>query len=66
MRTEARQSTGVLAATPRVRRPRPDHPEDFGRGPFWRLAELLFLGVILPSPPPSPRIRIEDDEELEA
>lgn len=47
---------------------RPDHPEDFGRGPFWRLAELFFLGVILPSPPPVPRFRFGDeyDEELDA
>lgn len=66
MRTEARHAAAAFPAEPRVRRPRPDHPEDFGRGPWWRLAELLFLGVILPSPPPAPRIRIEDDEDLEA
>lgn len=63
MRTEARQPQGVFHADPRVRRPRPDHPEDFGRGPFWRLAELFFLGFIFPSPPPAPRIRIEDGDE---
>jgi hypothetical protein len=64
MRMEARQAVNAGSGAQRVRRPRPDHPEDFGRGPWWRLAELFFLGVILPSPPPAPRIRIEDDEEL--
>lgn len=54
------QATHAPGARP-VRRPRPDHPEDFGRGPFWRLAELLFLGFIFPSPPPAPRIRIDDE-----
>ena len=65
MRTQARPTLGAYSETPRARRPRPDHPEDFGRGPFWRLAELFFLGVILPSPPPPPRIRIDDDEDDE-
>jgi hypothetical protein len=63
MRIEASQPQGLFSAEARVRRPRPDHPEDFGRGPFWRLAELFFLGFIFPSPPPAPRIRIEDDDE---
>lgn len=67
MRTQARYAPVDYTAVPRSRRPRPDHPEDFGRGPWWRLAELFFLGVILPSPPPAPRIRIDDDEdELQA
>lgn len=63
MRTEATPTGRVLHADPPVRRPRPDHPEDFGRGPFWRLAELFFLGFIFPSPPPAPRIRIDDEDE---
>lgn len=63
---EARMSQGAFGDQP-VRRRRPDHPEDYGRGPWWRLGELFFLGFIFPSPPPAPRIRIEDDEEeLEA
>lgn len=45
------------------RRLRPDHPEDFGRGLLWQLAEALFLGVVLPSPPPVPRIRIDDEQQ---
>ncbi len=66
MRTEASQASVGYSALPRGHRPRPDHPEDFGRGPWWRLAELFFLGVILPSPPPAPRIRIDDDDEAGA
>lgn len=61
MRIEATQPQGLFPAESRVRRPRPHHPEDFGRGPFWRLAELLFLGFIFPSPPPY--TRMFDDEE---
>lgn len=57
----------ALAVEPPPRRPRrrPDHPEDFGRGPWWRLAELLLLGVVFPSPPPVTRLWPEDDEEGE-
>jgi hypothetical protein len=65
MRTNAMQNHGALAAGQRPRRPRPDHPEDFGRGPWWRLAELFFLGFIFPSPPPVTRW-FEDDDEPEA
>jgi hypothetical protein len=44
---------------------RPDHPEDFGRGPWWRLAELLVLGVDLRSPPPlTPWL--DDEEQIAA
>lgn len=65
MRIEATQPQGLVPAESRVRRLRPDHPEDFGRGPFWRLAELLFLGFIFPSPPPYTRM-FEDDEDDQA
>jgi hypothetical protein len=63
MRTEARQAPGIFVIEPRMHRPRPDHPEDFGRGPWWRLAELFFLGFIFPSPPPVTRLWPEDDDE---
>jgi hypothetical protein len=59
MRTNAIQNHAAPAQG--RRRPRPDHPEDFGRGPWWRLAELFFLGFILPSPPPV-RQWFEDEE----
>jgi hypothetical protein len=68
MRMVAKQPHGPRPSRDPVRRLRPDHPEDFGRGPFWRLAELLFLGVILPSPPPVPQFRFGDeyDDEFDA
>jgi hypothetical protein len=61
-------ANGVISGQGPVDKRRPDHPEDFGRGPFWRLAELFFLGVILPSPPPVPQIRFGDeyDDEFQA
>jgi hypothetical protein len=65
MRTNAMHNGGVLAG-PQPRRRRPDHPEDYGRGPWWRLAELLFLGFTFPSPPPVTRLWPEDDEERTA
>ena len=52
----------LLAGDQRPRRPRPDHPEDYGRGPWWRLGELFFLGYIFPSPPPVTRLWPEDNE----
>lgn len=48
------------------RRRRPDHPEDYGRGPWWRLAELFFLGFTFPSPPPVIRLQWGDEDEDEA
>jgi hypothetical protein len=45
-------------------RRRPDHPEDYGRGPWWRLGELLLLGFVFPSP--RPYVRMLDDEEYKA
>lgn len=50
------------ALAPEPRRRRPDHPEDYGRGPWWRLAELFFLGFIFPSPPPLTQWFDDDDE----
>jgi len=64
MRTKVIRNHPPAAAEQRPRRPRPDHPEDFGRGPWWRLAELFFLGVILPSPPPVPQWFSEDEAEV--
>jgi hypothetical protein len=56
------QGTGVDPARPL----RPDHPEDFGRGPWWRLAELLVLGVDLRSPPPLTTPWLDDEEQIAA
>lgn len=68
MSMSAKQPHGMVSPEGAMRRLRPDHPEDFGRGPFWRLAELFFLGVILPSPPPVPQFRFGDeyDDEFDA
>lgn len=57
------QNQSTLAGRQRPRRRRPDHPEDFGRGPWWRLAELVFLGYTFPSPPPVTRWFEDDDED---
>lgn len=65
MRMEARPQHGIFVSEPRTRRPRPDHPEDFGRGPWWRLAELFFLGFTYPSPPPVTRLWPDDEDQLE-
>lgn len=60
-RTSSGQEEAVIVADRTPPRLRPDHPEDFGRGPWWRLAELLVLGLDLRSPPPlTPWL---DDEE---
>jgi hypothetical protein len=67
MRLGAKHSHGALSdSEPELRRP--DHPEDFGRGPWWRLAELLVLGVDLRSPPPVPQFRFCDeyDDDFDA
>jgi hypothetical protein len=62
MKIGARQSQGSGAGAETVRPLRPDHPEDFGRGPWWRLAELLVLGVDLRSPPPLTQWLDDEDE----
>lgn len=63
MSTDAMQSWSTEPVQRRVRARRPDHPEDYGRGPWWRLAELFFLGFIFPSPPAVTRLWPEDDDE---
>lgn len=63
MRMNSMHKQGALAGEQRPRRRRPDHPEDYGRGPFWRLAEMLLLGVVLPSPPPVTRMFDEDEPD---
>ncbi|HLM67418.1 MAG TPA: hypothetical protein VK358_07825 [Longimicrobium sp.] len=66
MRLNLTDNQGLPALEPRPRRRRPDHPEDYGRGPWWRLAELLVLGVVLPSPPPITRMFDDEDDEAGA
>ncbi|HST62028.1 MAG TPA: hypothetical protein VLK84_25225 [Longimicrobium sp.] len=63
MRMNMTNDQAALSTGRRPRR-RPDHPEDYGRGPWWRLGELLFLGFIFPSPPPYTRM-FDDDEDDE-
>lgn len=66
MRMKATQPQGIIVSDPRARRPRAHHPEDFGRGPWWRLAELFFLGYTFPSPRPVARLWPEDDDAPES
>jgi hypothetical protein len=65
MRMFAKQPHDARPSAEPMRRQRPDHPEDFGRGPWWRLSELLVLGVDLRSPPPVPRFRFGDEYDDE-
>lgn len=64
MRMNATHDQATLFSSGARPRRRPARPDDNGRGPWWRLAELFFLGFSFPSPPPY--VRMFDDDEYES